>query len=79
MIDALVRGDHAQVVNEMDQFMTRATRRVTSRHYQMMVHAIGGAACVAPGRMYSEYENSIGTGQVHVWFDRPANGWTGTA
>jgi len=27
--------------------------------------------------MYSQYENSIGTGQVHVWFDRPAEGWTG--
>src|SRR5664280_793781 len=25
----------------------------------------------SPGRMYSQYENSIGTGQVHVWFDRP--------
>ena len=47
-------------------------------HYQMMINTIGGAACVAPGRMYSAYENSIGTGQAHVWFDRPADGWTGT-
>jgi 3,4-dihydroxyphenylacetate 2,3-dioxygenase len=27
--------------------------------------------------MYSNYENSIGTGQVHVWFDQPPAGWTG--
>jgi 3,4-dihydroxyphenylacetate 2,3-dioxygenase len=77
VIDALVRGDHAQVVNEMDQFMTVHPEGHFG-HYQMMVHALGGAACTAPGRMYSEYENSIGTGMVHVWFDRPANGWTGT-
>jgi hypothetical protein len=25
---------------------------------------------------YSDYENAIGTSQVHVWFDRPATGWT---
>ena len=77
VIDALVRGDHAQVVSEMDDFMSvRPEGRFG--HYQMMVHAIGGAACTAPGTMYSEYENSIGTGQVHIWFDQPANGWTGS-
>jgi predicted Rdx family selenoprotein len=25
--------------------------------------------------MYSEYENSIGTGQVHVWFPKPEGGF----
>jgi len=25
--------------------------------------------------MYSEYENSIGTGQVHVYFPEPAGGF----
>ncbi|MYR55380.1 catechol 1,2-dioxygenase, partial [Streptomyces sp. SID625] len=29
------------------------------------------------GRQYGEYENSVGTGQVHLWFDRPEDGWTG--
>ncbi len=76
VIDALVRGDHAQVVTEMDQFLTVRPEGHFG-HYQMMVHALGGAACTAPGRMFSKYENSIGTGQVHVWFDQPANGWTG--
>ncbi len=76
VIDALERGDHAQVVEEMDQF-TSVRPEGHFGHYQMMIHALGGAACTAPGRMYSDYENSIGTGQVHVWFDRPADGWTG--
>jgi hypothetical protein len=26
---------------------------------------------------FSEYEASVGTGQVHVWFERPLAGWTG--
>ena len=77
VIDALVRGDHAQVVNEMDDFMSVRPEGHFG-HYQMMVHALGGAACTAPGTMYSQYENSIGTGQVHIWFDRPDTGWTGT-
>jgi hypothetical protein len=34
----------------------------------MMVAAMGGRDCTAPGELYSEYENSVGTGQVHVWF-----------
>jgi 3,4-dihydroxyphenylacetate 2,3-dioxygenase len=45
-------------------------------HYLMMAAAMGEGEWTAPGRLYSEYENSIGTGQVHVWFDRPKNGWS---
>jgi hypothetical protein len=26
--------------------------------------------------LFSEYENAIGTGQIHVWFDQPDGGWT---
>ena len=40
-------------------------------HYLMMIGALGEGGCTAPGRRYSEYENSVGTGQVHLWFDRP--------
>ena len=43
----------------------------------MMRAAVGGGACVATGEQLSEYENANGTGQVHVWFDRPALGWAG--
>jgi 3,4-dihydroxyphenylacetate 2,3-dioxygenase len=76
VIEALVRGNHAQVVNEMDEFMSVRPEGHFA-HYQMMVHALGGTSCTAPGRMYSQYENAIGTGQVHVWFDQPRSGWTG--
>ena len=45
-------------------------------HYLMMAGAMGEADFTAPGVQYSDYENAIGTSQVHVWFDRPASGWT---
>ena len=44
-------------------------------HYLIMAGALGGAACTAPGELFSEYEASVGTGQVHVWFDRPEQGF----
>jgi hypothetical protein len=44
-------------------------------HYLMMIGAMGESNVIAPGRQYGDYENSIGTGQVHIWFDRPTNGW----
>jgi hypothetical protein len=45
--------------------------------YLMMIAALGEGAVTAPGRADSEYENSVGTGQIHLWFDRPAAGWDG--
>lgn len=68
-------GDHARVLETMPEFLTHKPEARFS-HYLMMIGALGEAGVVAPGRMYSEYENSIGTGQVHIWFDRPAQGWT---
>ena len=68
------QGDHASVVNTMDEFMTHRPEGLFG-HYLMMIAAIGGAQCAAPGRRFSEYENAIGTGQVHMWFDRPVAGW----
>src|ERR1700731_4822307 len=76
VIDALVAGNHAQVLAEMDQFLGVRPEGHFG-HYQLMAAALGGAECAAPGRMFSEYENAIGTGQVHIWFDQPASGWTG--
>lgn len=46
-------------------------------HYLMMIGALGEERCSAAGRAFSDYENSVGTGQMHLWFDRPAEGWTG--
>jgi 3,4-dihydroxyphenylacetate 2,3-dioxygenase len=76
VIESLERGDHASVINGLADFMTYKPEGRFGP-YQTMVAALGGADCVAPGRRFSEYENSIGTGQVHIWFDRPAGGWTG--
>lgn len=38
-------------------------------HYLMLAGALDGRACTAPGAALSEYENAVGTGQVHVWFE----------
>jgi hypothetical protein len=43
----------------------------------MMAGALGEGGCTAPASAYSDYENSVGTGQMHLWFARPARGWTG--
>ena len=48
-------------------------------HYLMMIAALGSDSVTAPGRLFSDYENAIGTGQAHLWFDRPAAGWTAPA
>src|ERR1039458_9425458 len=75
IIEAWQRGDHAAVLNELDTFLT-VRPEAHFGHYQMMVAAIGGKECVAKGRLFSVYENAIGTGQIHVWFDQPTSGWT---
>lgn len=74
-IDWWTRGEHARVLDTMDEFY-RYKPEGRFGHYLMMVAALGGRACRARGRQFSDYENSIGTSQVHVWFDRPEDGWT---
>ena len=69
-------GDHAAVIDAMDAYRAHRPEGMFG-HYLMMVAALGGRACGAAGRRFSEYENAAGTGQVHVWFDRPAEGWRG--
>ena len=63
-------GDHAQVLDTMPAFY-RFRPEARFGHYLMMIGAIGEGDCTATGRRYGEYENSIGTGQVHYWFERP--------
>ena len=69
-------GDHRRIIAEMDDY-ARFAPEGRFGHYLMAVGAVGGADCAAPGRMFSRYESAIGTGQVHVWFDRPEGGRTG--
>jgi 3,4-dihydroxyphenylacetate 2,3-dioxygenase len=74
-IDWLTVGDHRQVLETMPEFLTfRPEARFGP--YLMMLGALGEGAVTAPGRLFSEYENSVGTGQLHLWFDRPDSGWT---
>ncbi len=68
------RGDHASVIDGMDEYRKHAPEGRFG-HYLMMVGALGGKGCTARGRLFSDYENATGTGQVHVWFDRPGPGW----
>jgi 3,4-dihydroxyphenylacetate 2,3-dioxygenase len=73
-IEWFKQGDHARVLDTMPEFMKYRPEAMFA-HYLMMVGALGEHDVVAPARQYGEYENSIGTGQVHLWFDRPADGF----
>ncbi len=75
-IELLKAGNHREVIASMDDYL-RFAPEGRFGHYLMMVAALGGADCTAPGEMFSDYENATGTGQVHVWFQRPERGWIG--
>ena len=67
-------GDHTRVLETMPEYL-RHRPEARFGHYLMMIGALGEGACTAPARQYGEYENSVGTGQVHLWFDQPAAGF----
>lgn len=77
-LEWFANGDHRQVLETMPEFL-KFKPEARFAHYLMMMGALGEGDVIAPGTLYSEYENSVGTGQVHVWFERPEFGWTGTA
>jgi 3,4-dihydroxyphenylacetate 2,3-dioxygenase len=74
-LDWFYAGNHAAVIDGMPEFLAHGPE-ARFGHYLMMVAALGGRACHAKGRRFSDYENATGTSQVHVWFDRPESGWT---
>ena len=67
VIDCLVKGDHAGVLDYLPEFSTHAPEGFFG-HYLTMVGALGGTACTAPGEQFGRYEAVAGTGQVHLWF-----------
>jgi 3,4-dihydroxyphenylacetate 2,3-dioxygenase len=69
-------GDHARIVDTMGDYFAHSPEGDFG-HYLMMLGSVGGRDCVARGKLFSDYENATGTGQVHVWFERPEGGWTG--
>ncbi len=72
------QGRHDLVLQTMPDFW-KYKPEARFYHYLMMIGALGEERCTAAGRQYGEYENAIGTGQAHLWFDRPAAGWTAPA
>ncbi len=60
-------GDHAAVIDFYDEYRGLSPEGRFG-HYLVAVGALGGAACQLAGEQLSDYENSVGTGQVHVWF-----------
>lgn len=75
VIEWLRRGDHRAVIDFMPEY-EEFNPEGDFGHYLTMAGAIGGRACTAPGELFSDYEASAGTGQVHIWFERPEDGWT---
>ena len=73
-IEWMKAGDHARLLQTMPEFL-RFKPEANFGHYLMMAAALGEEDFTAPGRLFSNYENAIGTGQVHVWFDQPKDGW----
>ena len=65
-LDWMKSGDHARILQSMPEFL-RFKPEANFGHYVIMAGAMGEKAWSAPGRLYSEYENAVGTGQVHVW------------
>jgi 3,4-dihydroxyphenylacetate 2,3-dioxygenase len=73
-LEWFAKGDHARVLDTMPEFY-RYRPEARFGHYLMMMGALGEGDCTATSRQYGEYENSIGTAQVHLWFDRPEEGF----
>ncbi len=73
-IEWMKQGDHARILDTMDEFK-QFKPEANFSHWLTMAGATGEGDNTAKGVMYSDYENSIGTGQVHVYFPEPAAGF----
>jgi 3,4-dihydroxyphenylacetate 2,3-dioxygenase len=68
-------ASHREIIDEMPVF-ARVSPEGFFGHYLMLAGALGGRDCTARGTQCSDYESAVGTGQVHIWFERPPGGWT---
>ena len=68
VIDMLLRGDHAGVLDFVPEFAQHAPEGYFG-HYLTMLGALGGRECTLTGTQFGEYEAVAGTGQTHIWFD----------
>jgi aromatic ring-opening dioxygenase catalytic subunit (LigB family) len=67
-------GNHAAVLEDFPNFK-KYKPEAGFYHYLAMAGALGEEAWKSKGELYSEYENSIGTGQVHYWFPAQEGGF----
>lgn len=66
------RGDHAAVLELYPEYQVKHHPEGRFAHYLIALGALGGARCTARGTQLSDYENAVGTGQVHVLFHADA-------
>ncbi len=64
-------GDHAAVLDLCPEYQRSFHPEGHFAHYLTAIGTLGGRTCRVPGVRLSEYENAVGTGQVHVLF-RPS-------
>jgi aromatic ring-opening dioxygenase catalytic subunit (LigB family) len=74
VLEWMKNGDHAAILDDFENFR-KFKPEAGFFHYLAMAGALGEEALTAKGELYSEYENSVGTGQVHVWFPQPEGGF----
>jgi 3,4-dihydroxyphenylacetate 2,3-dioxygenase len=74
VLELLRAGHHQAVIDWMPEYRKYGPEGHFG-HYLILVGALGGAACTARGEQFSDYEAAVGTGQAHVWFERPEGGW----
>jgi 3,4-dihydroxyphenylacetate 2,3-dioxygenase len=68
ILDLWAAGDHAAVIDMYPEYRKFSPEGFFG-HYLMMAGALGGRHWSAKGRLMSNYENAVGTGQAHVWFE----------
>ena len=61
-------GDHSAVLELYPEYLRTCHPEGRFAHYLMALGALGGPRCKLPGTRLSNYENAVGTGQVHVLF-----------
>ena len=74
VLEWMKEGNHAAILDDFETFK-KYKPEAGFFHYLAMAGALGEENFDAKGLLYSEYENSIGTGQVHVWFPKPEGGF----
>jgi aromatic ring-opening dioxygenase catalytic subunit (LigB family) len=74
VLEMMKNGEHGKILDNMPEFK-KFKPEANFFHWLAMAGATGEEANTAKGVMYSEYENSIGTGQVHVYFPKPEGGF----